>query len=1425
MPRNARMFFSLAAVWLAALQPAGANEFRDLFGTIAGEIVREQMRQQQRVQPQAQPQARHPARTPQQVQPQQPRRQRAQPAAPQPQQPRMSLEERMAVQRALAAAGHYSGEIDGIIGPGSRSAIARWQAAMGANATGYLLGQQARNLIDIAPPPAPVLAAPIAPHDTHAVPGPEFGHASASPSAAWGVAPTAVAGAAPVVATVLPAPAPATSAPPADAIRGDEELNDRLIIWSTATNPGLLEDDIVILRLAEAGLAPALRAQRIIDPGVRREMIREALPGPDMAPPSRVVLERMASVQPAWDGQPASFRTDFQTVDGMTTITEIPMRMWRRATGSPGWTFRLDRPFYMQDPPGFEAWAIPPQDRAELLLQIDMTLSDLRPVIDTSGYGAYRGGSATAQINSISLIRRAPPPRRQGNPAVPDEVLHVWTGGQAPDSAVPNRPADAAALAALYGGAASGGRYVIFPHHAGNLFDQTQRPLLAGDWGMMENALPLALALRRVVEAAPDRLPDVALTDRMSQHYLTQRQRLDLFPIEIAQRDPSGNVSELALHAAMSANAQAVRDIALSRAPDLPLPLRWVGRTNLGEYDFGIQGFPVALGTSIYRQLPLAGPGPEMSLDIAVKLPPAEAQAVLERLEQLSPGGGEGRVVFVVVDYALDEMALRAAGQGPITEAELGTLVPRSRIESAALYLDPGLTEKLMDLPVPQVQAPARAVEGPGEALYATTGLSLWGAVVRADTAGEMTRAAFNDMQRIHRAGNAGRDARVAALIEEARAAALDSYWVGLRFTPGEYDPTTGRLQISDPQFRPVPYDNDITGIEAPQLVPADDESYAAILVTPDEAGAIGAIAEGRRSVAAYALVRPAGIMGDANGYGMALTVGAPERLMIGPDMANSLPEPVVLSVTLQARAQAAATMVNAGDPIPPEALLLDQEGVDLLALSLDPGLYDDAAWTRMLVERLMRERWHATDADPARGSLPWGTFFPDPALTPDAGGVRALLPAFRAWTEKRIAALPPLVAIPWGEVPVGIPGCQGARDLLAGEISGSDKSLIANALALAGTDATPAAGHLDHSDRPRPGEDRLFLHDSSSAHVFCRYPRLVGQGTLAALIPEGAGHVSALTSARAVPNPGPERHNTTGLLVTLRRDTLRLAPADRLADAPEGLRAVLVAAGSVERVSGWRRSPDGQSHESALDLSPPDWAPAEAAKLAASDIVGLTLGTPLATFEEAARAHLGEAVLFTEKTPGKGMFGHARGLLNPATGEALAAVYAPQAEGQPVVAIMRRLALSEGQADAEALKRSLVGKYGEITREAFANAWLWGTLPHGEDGWGVCGGDALLGRPDREHAPMLTPTTSFGQPEGSYLSRPDFWFEAGWPEIVADRPGQIDPARCGPVVAGMVIDAPQGGSILQVWLMDRKMAGEFEVLAQPTAPVLDIKL
>lgn len=66
--------------------------------------------------------------------------------------------DRTRIQSRLTALGYDTRGIDGAFGRGSRAAIASWQKAQGANATGYLTAEQARTLNVAATTPAPVAA-------------------------------------------------------------------------------------------------------------------------------------------------------------------------------------------------------------------------------------------------------------------------------------------------------------------------------------------------------------------------------------------------------------------------------------------------------------------------------------------------------------------------------------------------------------------------------------------------------------------------------------------------------------------------------------------------------------------------------------------------------------------------------------------------------------------------------------------------------------------------------------------------------------------------------------------------------------------------------------------------------------------------------------------------------------------------------------------------------------------------------------------------------------------------------------------------------------------------------------------------------------------------------------------------------------------
>lgn len=61
---------------------------------------------------------------------------------------RLTREQRAEIQTALQFFGHYTMAIDAIFGPGTRRAIAAWQEAQGAAATGVLTPRQRRDLLD-----------------------------------------------------------------------------------------------------------------------------------------------------------------------------------------------------------------------------------------------------------------------------------------------------------------------------------------------------------------------------------------------------------------------------------------------------------------------------------------------------------------------------------------------------------------------------------------------------------------------------------------------------------------------------------------------------------------------------------------------------------------------------------------------------------------------------------------------------------------------------------------------------------------------------------------------------------------------------------------------------------------------------------------------------------------------------------------------------------------------------------------------------------------------------------------------------------------------------------------------------------------------------------------------------------------------------
>jgi peptidoglycan hydrolase-like protein with peptidoglycan-binding domain len=136
------------------------------------------------------------------------------PPAPEGAEPTLSTAQRRKVQERLAALGHYRSPVDGRFGDGTRRAIALYQRAGGAAATGRLTQAQADALLadPATAPPRPLVQQAAEPATKPEVAAPAAQPAPATPAAEPPLAPPETA-----TAPAPDAPAPAETGPPAAA--------------------------------------------------------------------------------------------------------------------------------------------------------------------------------------------------------------------------------------------------------------------------------------------------------------------------------------------------------------------------------------------------------------------------------------------------------------------------------------------------------------------------------------------------------------------------------------------------------------------------------------------------------------------------------------------------------------------------------------------------------------------------------------------------------------------------------------------------------------------------------------------------------------------------------------------------------------------------------------------------------------------------------------------------------------------------------------------------------------------------------------------------------------------------------------------------------------------------------------------------------
>lgn len=1111
----------------------------------------------------------------------------------------------------------------------------------------------------------------------------------------------------------------------------------------------------------------------------------------------------------------AHFGTRFTDISGVKAITD-----WRlQGTGRQQLLLASDKPFFLALPDDHAtAWAQPTTDPSRALLRVEMALDQLQPSADLAGYPMGRA-RMTVQRASLVLISEQPKGTRQ------ERVLHVWSG-EAPETRKLDRPETAAEIAAIYGVTEQGGRVLTTPlpqtRASRNKPQEQPRALLAdrNDYGMVREALPMldqALRLAALVEAGPDRPFDPQLTRNAASTLLSQRERVELLPTALAISDYSAGMSELTVRKALMQAEPQVRQLIAGRAPLMPLPLRAVMMVRLGDYDFESGGFPLELQRQPAAWMPpiFHKDGESGVMPRFFRIEVDSAEKLLAHLEQVGKPGN--RSVYLISDYLLTGMRARPGATGPITEAELETVALASHVEAMALFADPAGQSRIRDLPVPEALAAAADTPAAGDLpdeIFATSGKSLMAAVaVRHLGALEAGMLDPHDIANLpeDQRGSRAQDYR-AGLPGLAR----DRYWIAATMQVEGYDPDLGGFPTRHVLLEAVPYARDLSGVMAPTVQTASRADYELLRVPAEQAEAVAALTDDSGNLHMFLHV-PVADARVAEGEHPALHMGAPTEAILGRSSHATWPDAGELRVSLAAPDRLAWVLADPERPTgAPKALLLDPEGLDLLALAQESGLYDDDAYRRMLLERMAKERI-AAKGTPLR--LDWGRFFRDPSRQMEPSALDAMLPAFRSWTAARVALLPQQVVLPvttGGRHP--LTGCDGARELGGSSSADQERLFRANAPLLLGQ-PLPGVDQLlvMHGTRPRPGPTRFWTVASTGRAPGSACPFLQESD------PVAGGYADLLLQVETQPELA--RTNAQALVAAgyaLELTDRRLVPAADLTDVPQHLRGVLVLKASVQAV-------DLFSHDKAGTpavvgrLQPGDWQAVTGTPPAAQDVLGMTLGMTLAEFDKAARAHLPQADAYVTVKPGKGPFGTASGYLDPATGEALAAIYAAQSPDKTVVAIMRQLEFPEAEIALDGLKASLIEKYGPAIIEYRDRQWAWGTLPQDEDSYGFCGGQSTFNPMSAEGQPELGTTDPAARERGRLSQRGDarFWQLFGWPSVaLAGQGAEPDLARCGPVVTVTVEPHARPDTVmLRLWLTNRKLAEDLATAAAPAEP------
>ncbi|MDS9468489.1 hypothetical protein RGQ15_13020 [Paracoccus sp. MBLB3053] len=1122
----------------------------------------------------------------------------------------------------------------------------------------------------------------------------------------------------------------------------------------------------------------------------------------------------------------------------------------------------LDAPLDPTGRPGLEFF--PADDQ---YLKVTLSLSDPRVLLPQDVERVSSSGPVAeiaAQVIEARLYRK--PRTRKNEPPAAEVLLATWQRGEVATPATGNLNT-LASFAGNYAYGMEDGRLLSM---SGTYREAAGMPRTIGPLGISPDAAirnaDLLIRANAVLERGPDRDFSPELLQMLLAQLVDPISRDGMVPPGFFGE--SGGLNEITRARVLRDAAPKLAAYIRERGPELPLPVRSRGMAELGIYDIGAEVFSYSLrpGELTYLQTPSGNRNLDGALDELTDALPVPLDAAEALLTQLDQDNLPGRSIPARLDMQLVSARALPQSGGPITMEELQRVVLTWEPEQLEITTDLAGEQTLLRH---DFAPPAIAVEAEGavpEAVYDTTAETLLGTwAAHHSTPTEFARRIAADRTFSRRMGQSPQSVIEARALEEAErliASAQDSFWIGLSVQMGPYDETAQRIPLTDIAVLPIPariYD-DVDGL--PTLHFPDRAAFDHLPATPEEYQLIVGIDGGR-----HALIFASVTLAEEQDRKGILTLKRPDKLLFLREDGNG-----GVSVTLTKELEAAPQLglaslaaaetptsvapaapmmtADASEPVAPptgplqafevpEVLKLDAEGLDLLAISLQPDLYDAPAFRRMFIERLARER-----ADQRAGRGPqWGSFFADPALELTPSLVDALLPDFAAWSKARAAALPDRLLLQVGITgPHPETGCRAARPLPQAAVA--ERAAVAEVAGIL-PGVMPAAAISPVSDVTKPGGPVLHVVVGRPGHPSgpggasdCDFIELRGTASDLASARTGldaaaAPYVDALIQAdmpmvARVTSSGPQ-----AIDYELEPEDIRFHPLSPGAKDQPGLRGVLVIRAGVSAVETWQIDKSNRTTIRAERYDRDDWQSLLPSRdSSAFDILGLRLGSPLAEVEATVAARMPDAIRHVSPPVAQaGIYDHALGFSSADGHEVILSIYNSNDEAAPAVALMRYRFLPSGSATVDAVRQAVSEKYGPPDRDS-GDHLAWGVPSQEIDSNQVCGGHKLFrGR----NAPRLAPEKSrdeiqAGSPEGTYQA-PE-WGYYGWPVPFADYPDyqrvQAE-TYCGPVVLARIrSDVHEPGSVdLTVWILDKPEAERLATEAAKTAvvPELDMDL